>query len=456
MSTTLTKDPLSGAYTVKNGDTLSKISSMQGRTLSELLSTNPQYASNPNLIHPGDVIKPSLSSLPGMSNPPSPTPPGASGTSLVPFLPTPTAPTQPAVSSPLEIWKAILTNAQNNNLVTNRNIQGQQGGIADVGIQRFKDAWNDPNLTPSSKASLASSGYSAVEPGHIGLNQQLDLNNKNFENITKQVEIGTNAYQKEQDRIESAAQRAADEAYKKTVLAETVRHNKADERISGQKAGGGTNSTYNGDFGATIDQVANMEPTVSNRASLRSQLQNLIANKDYNSAYNQIANTIESGLVGEAKQRYSNARTDYQVMQGLEKAIKNYTDAGGNTGLLTGTEEQIKRKLGIDSGRASALGTELWREFQTYRNTMTGAAFSAAESRDYASVNPTLGKSLDLNLNIVDGALNQLKNRVESTITSRVPSAKYILDYATGTVPQSVNSGSNIGSTSTGIKYIIR
>lgn len=54
-----------GNYTVIPGDTLSSIASGEGRTLADLLSVNPQYASNPNLIHPGDVIKssPSLSGL---------------------------------------------------------------------------------------------------------------------------------------------------------------------------------------------------------------------------------------------------------------------------------------------------------------------------------------------------------------------------------------------------------
>lgn len=187
---------------------------------------------------------------------------------------------------------------------------------------------------------------------------------------------------------------------------------------------------YTGEFGATIDAVGNMETTVAGKASVKNSLKQAIANKDYVNAYNQIANTVESNLVGESKQRYTNARTDYQVMSGLRTAIENYANQGGNMGLLKGTEEQIKRKLGIDSGKASTVAVELWREFQTYRNTMTGAAFSPGESRDYASVNPSLGKSLNLNLNVIDGAMNQLENRVTGTIQARVPSAKYILDYA--------------------------
>jgi hypothetical protein len=199
---------------------------------------------------------------------------------------------------------------------------------------------------------------------------------------------------------------------------------------AGGGSGGGT-----GEFAATVDLVANMEPSVYGKKSVAGQLRSLIDAKDYASAYNTIANSIENQLVGESKQKYVNARTDYSVMQGMKEAVEKYAAGGGDMNILKGTEEEIKRKLGIDSGKASELAVYLWREFQTYRNNMTGAAFGAAESRDYASVNPSLGKTLDLNLSVINGAQQQLKNRVISTIDERVPSAKYIREYAEGVKP---------------------
>jgi len=119
-------------------------------------------------------------------------------------------------------------------------------------------------------------------------------------------------------------------------------------------------------------------------------------------------------------------------MLGLKDAVQEYANSGGDMGLLTGTEESIKRKLGIDSGKATVLAVTLWREFQTYRVNMTGAAFGAGESRDYAAVNPTLGKSLNLNLSVIDGAIRQLENRVTSTINTKVPSAGGLYTQITG------------------------
>ncbi len=205
--------------------------------------------------------------------------------------------------------------------------------------------------------------------------------------------------------------------------------------VSGVSIEGSKNAGTTGDFAGTIDLVSNMESSVAGKKLVNQQLKSLIANKDYGTAYAQIANTIENGLTGESKQKYVNARTDLAVMEGMKKAIQKYAADGGDMGLLKGTEEEIKRKLGIDSGKASSLATQLWREFQVYRNNMTGAAFGAGESRDYAAVNPSLGKSLDLNLSVIQGAQDQLKNRVVSTIDQRVPSAKYIREYAEGVQP---------------------
>lgn len=200
-----------------------------------------------------------------------------------------------------------------------------------------------------------------------------------------------------------------------------------------------------GDFAATIDAVANMESSVAGKKAVKAQLQGLIEAGDYTSAYNQIANTVENGLVGSSKTRFADARTDYEVLSGLQDAIEAYSNAGGDMGILKGGAESIAKKLGkVKDPAYKSLATELEREFQAYRNAMTGAAFTPEESAEYASVNPSGNKTLDLNLAVVNGALAQLENRVTKTINSRVPSAKYILDYAHGAKPGQQDGGGDV------------
>ena len=191
------------------------------------------------------------------------------------------------------------------------------------------------------------------------------------------------------------------------------------------------NKPITGEYANIINGAAGLVPATK-KQQVKQNIATSLANGDYKTAYAEISNAVSDGLTGTNKTKFDDANTDLGILANVRNAVQEYSDAGGNMGLLKGTEEEIKRKLGIDSGKASALAVQLWREFQTYRSNMTGAAFTPQESRDYASVNPTLGKSLDLNLSVIDGAMAQLGNRVNSTITRRIPDAQEIFDKAYG------------------------
>ena len=186
-----------------------------------------------------------------------------------------------------------------------------------------------------------------------------------------------------------------------------------------------------GEYGTIINGVSTLVPATS-RDIFKETLTENIANGDFKNAYTNIINAVSNGLTGENKTRFDSAVTDIGVMRGLRDAIQDYTEAGGNTGFLKGSAEQIARRFGQlkTDPKFAELAVQLEREFQAYRQGMTGAAFTNKESREYASVNPTSGKSLDLNLAVIDGALNQLTNRVNSAVNQRVPDAKKIYDLA--------------------------
>lgn len=184
-----------------------------------------------------------------------------------------------------------------------------------------------------------------------------------------------------------------------------------------------------GAFDPLISITSALENTVAGKKAVATQLKGFIQAENYDAAYDQIANTVAQGLPAENRNRFISARIDTEVLSGLKDAVQAYSDAGGDMGLLKGKQEEIRRKLGnVKDPALTALAVQLQREFQTYRNVMTGAAFTPEESREYASVNPTTKKSLDLNLAVIDGALNQLNNRVEGTINAVVPQAQELAD----------------------------
>lgn len=186
-----------------------------------------------------------------------------------------------------------------------------------------------------------------------------------------------------------------------------------------------------GEFAGVINSAAGLVPATK-RSTTKSNIASAIASENYTTAYAEIANAVSDGLTGTNKTTFDDARTDINVMMGMRNAIKEYTDAGGDIGFLKGTADQIAKKFGqlaVDP-KFATLGTQLQREFQMYRLGMTGAAFSPEESREYAMVNPRTNATLDLNLATIDGALNQLTNRVVSTVNARIPEAQKIYDLA--------------------------
>jgi len=181
------------------------------------------------------------------------------------------------------------------------------------------------------------------------------------------------------------------------------------------------------EFSRVVEAASALVGAERGKAS-RVAIADALNNEDYASAYAQIANNVEQSLTGTNKTKFANQRTDFVVLTSLRDAIQEFADGGGETGFLKGTADSIARKFGqlkTDPEFAS-LAVELEREFQAYRQSLTGAAFSPEESRDYEKVNPSSNKSLDLNLATIDGALSGLERRITSTIEVRVPGANEI------------------------------
>jgi hypothetical protein len=195
----------------------------------------------------------------------------------------------------------------------------------------------------------------------------------------------------------------------------------------------GITSTDVGDFNSLVDNASLLLGSERGKAS-KVALANAIADENWASAYAQVANNVESSLTGEVKTKFANSRTDYGIMIGMKNAIEAYVAGGGDIGLLKGKAEKLAQNFGqlANDPEFAALGAQLQREFQTYRLNMTGAAFSPEESREYALVNPRTDASLDLNLAIIKGALNQLETRITSTVDARLPGAEELYGKVTG------------------------
>jgi murein DD-endopeptidase MepM/ murein hydrolase activator NlpD len=111
-------------YTVKPGDTLSKIAARQGITLNQLLDANPKYKANPNQLQVGDVLN-----LPGDV--------GTATTQPLPTQPLPSA--VPAASAAAAAVGAIGSTAaaELGNLSAKYETGGRGPGVVSTGAGDF-------------------------------------------------------------------------------------------------------------------------------------------------------------------------------------------------------------------------------------------------------------------------------------------------------------------------------
>jgi hypothetical protein len=209
-------------------------------------------------------------------------------------------------------------------------------------------------------------------------------------------------------------------------------------------SGGGAGG-YDGDFAATVDLASNANKNAPNvtKQAIRSQLQSYIAAGDYKSAYQGIVQQTRAGLDTTNATRFDNALGLDSTLGDLKDALQAFSDAGGNTNILTGTQDQIQTKLGVlmTDPKYASLAVQLDTAYQNYRLMLTGANFSSAEASAYASVLPQKGNTFALNQAKIEGARAAANSTVEGGIKSVVGDGGiYLKQYAEGAAPAAAGS----------------
>jgi hypothetical protein len=175
-------------------------------------------------------------------------------------------------------------------------------------------------------------------------------------------------------------------------------------------------SIYNGEFGTTLKSAVTGEPATLQKDKLK-DLESAVANKDYVTTFREISKSASKQLTGENKSQYDAKRIALPTIDKLLNSLQAYYNAGGNTGLLKGTFEDMEARLGnVNDPKFREFATDLKISLQEYRKNMSGAAFSEKEAKDYASVNPSSKNKKELNLSILQGMRNVFERQVDSVV----------------------------------------
>lgn len=131
-----------------------------------------------------------------------------------------------------------------------------------------------------------------------------------------------------------------------------------------------------------------------------------------------IKNQAISILGPEGKEVRNLEQAKAQVNE-INRLLTQYYQNGGNTGIFKGGYEKALNKLGkVDDPNLVQIAVSISSALQTYRNAVSGTAYSVKEGQEISSVFPGINKSQGLNTAIIQGRINSFDTNIDAAYRS--------------------------------------
>lgn len=245
-----------------------------------------------------------------------------------------------------------------------------------------------------------------------------DFKDANYKNIKEGYETLNKALKDKQDNLLSLMKLSHDYEkeslnYRLNVLKyqEDVRHNMATETNTANKVAGVTVSSPNADVINTILGSGKFTEAQTK------QIINSINNNENPTTV--IKNQAKNLLTGANKTDLEKLEVAQSAMKSLKDSLNAYYAAGGSTNIVKGTFENMFNKLGeVNDPKLVTIASQIRRNLQTYRNAISGTAYSNQEGKQIESVFPGITKSKQLNDAIFAGVLDDMSATVDGYYSS--------------------------------------
>lgn len=121
--------------------------------------------------------------------------------------------------------------------------------------------------------------------------------------------------------------------------------------------------------------------------------------------------------------KLDNLESSRDAFNDFADRLKEFYDKGGKTSLISGNFEKVYNKLGnVKDPDLVELATQLQGAIQSYRNAISGTAYSDQEGRDIASIFPGINKTQSLNQAIINGRKKLFDSSIDSMYRSTLGS----------------------------------
>jgi hypothetical protein len=122
------------------------------------------------------------------------------------------------------------------------------------------------------------------------------------------------------------------------------------------------------------------------------------------------------GTEGKEVRNLEQAKAQIDVIDGL---LKDYYSKGGKTNVFRGSYEKTLNKLGtLEDPELVSIGVNVASALQTYRNAVSGTAYSVKEGQEIESVFPGIKNSKGLNDAIIKGRKQSFDTNIDAAYKS--------------------------------------
>lgn len=132
----------------------------------------------------------------------------------------------------------------------------------------------------------------------------------------------------------------------------------------------------------------------------------------------------------------------------IEDLIREYENAGGDTGLLTGKTEEYKSNIFGETGdeKLAEIANRIGLAIVDYRSAVSGAAFTESEAKAYERLFPSTSSASDLNIQKIKSLKDAFGNYSNSYYKQQMGTANFNELFPDGAMPYLIGEDYTIKS----------
>jgi ElaB/YqjD/DUF883 family membrane-anchored ribosome-binding protein len=156
-------------------------------------------------------------------------------------------------------------------------------------------------------------------------------------------------------------------------------------------------------------------------------------------------------LGGEEAKKVRGDQRAVELFNSIADDLREYESKGGDTNIFSGNYEKVMERIGKTSNKElAALANKIQMAIQTYRKSISGAAFTESESKEYQAIFPSIDKTSSLNFAKIESAKEVLQGNVDFLLKSMMGSQAFDEIFGKGE-----EQGGNSYQSSNGNTYIL-